>query len=89
MIKPGTFCFGFCFCTGLLLHLFIDIIRHKTHLYNTLFQQEPIALFEIFRKADRKTFISDSISFPIDSDEIPESIVKQLEDTESNRIDYR
>lgn len=53
------------------------------------FNQEPIALFEIFQKADRKTFISDSISFPIDSDEIPPSILKQLKDTEANRIDYR
>jgi hypothetical protein len=29
------------------------------------------------------------MSFPIDSEEIPQSIVKQLEDTEANRIDYR
>jgi hypothetical protein len=64
---------------------------HEVHFISTCisFNQEPIALFEIFQKADRKTFISDSISFPIDSDEIPESIIKQLEDTESNRIDYR
>ena len=64
---------------------------HELHFISTCisFNQEPIALFEIFRKADRKNFISDSISFPIDSDEIPESIVKQLEDTDANRIDYR
>ncbi|KPE50572.1 hypothetical protein [Chryseobacterium indologenes] len=64
---------------------------HELHFISTCisFNQEPIALFEIFQKADRKTFISDSVSFPIDSDEIPKSIVKQLEDTESNRIDYR
>lgn len=64
---------------------------HELHFISTCisFNQEPIALFEIFQKADRKTFISDSISFPIDSDEIPKSIIKQLEDTESNRIDYR
>ncbi|MDR2234805.1 MAG: hypothetical protein LBE92_01665 [Chryseobacterium sp.] len=64
---------------------------HELHFISTCisFNQEPIALFEIFQKADRKTFISDSISFPIDSDEIPASILKQLEDTESNRIDYR
>ncbi|NML68911.1 hypothetical protein HHL23_03755 [Chryseobacterium sp. RP-3-3] len=64
---------------------------HEVHFISTCisFNQEPIALFEIFQKADRKTFISDSISFPIDSDEIPQSIIKQLEDTESNRIDYR
>ncbi|MGK6343407.1 hypothetical protein ACMGDK_14305 [Chryseobacterium sp. DT-3] len=64
---------------------------HEVHFISTCisFNQEPIALFEIFQKADRKTFISDSISFPIDSDEIPKSIIQQLEDTESNRIDYR
>ncbi|QIY91725.1 hypothetical protein [Chryseobacterium gallinarum] len=64
---------------------------HELHFISTCisFNQEPIALFEIFQKADRKNFISDSISFPINSDEIPESIVKQLEDTETNRIDYR
>jgi len=54
------------------------------------FNQEPIALFEIFQKvSDRKNFLPDSVSFPIDSDEIPVSIVKQLEDTDANRIDYR
>ncbi|WP_294202916.1 hypothetical protein [uncultured Chryseobacterium sp.] len=64
---------------------------HELHFISTCisFNQEPIALFEIFQKADRKTFVTDSISFPIDSDEIPKSIVQQLEDTESNRIDYK
>ncbi|EJL74664.1 hypothetical protein [Chryseobacterium populi] len=64
---------------------------HELHFISTCisFNQEPIALFEIFRKADRKNFVPDSISFPIDSDEIPDSIVKQLEDTEANRIDYK
>lgn len=64
---------------------------HELHFISTCisFNQEPIALFEIFQKADRRNFIPDSISFPIDSDEIPKSIVKQLEDTESNRIDYK
>lgn len=64
---------------------------HELHFISTCisFNHEPIALFEIFQKADRKTFISDSVSYPIDSEEIPESIVQQLEDTESNRIDYR
>ncbi len=64
---------------------------HELHFISTCisFNQEPIALFEIFQKADRKTFITDSMSFPIDSEEIPQSIVKQLEDTEANRIDYR
>ncbi|WP_294237903.1 hypothetical protein [uncultured Chryseobacterium sp.] len=64
---------------------------HELHFISTCisFNQEPIALFEIFQKADRKTFVTDSISFPIESDEIPKSIVQQLEDTESNRIDYK
>ncbi len=64
---------------------------HELHFISTCisFNQEPIALFEIFQKADRKTFISDSLSFPIDSEEIPKSILKQLEDTEANRIDYK
>lgn len=64
---------------------------HELHFISTCisFNQEPIALFEIFQKADRKIFVSDSISFPIESEEIPTSIIQQLEDTESNRIDYR
>lgn len=68
-----------------------DYKLHELHFISTCisFNQEPIALFEIFRKADRKSFISDSISFPIESDEIPESIIQQLQDTEANRIDYR
>ncbi|AQW89546.1 MULTISPECIES: hypothetical protein [Elizabethkingia] len=68
-----------------------DYKLHELHFISTCisFNYEPIALFEIFRKTDRKNFISDSISFPINSDEIPEYIVKQLEDTDSNRINYR
>ncbi len=68
-----------------------DYKLHELHFISTCisFNQEPIALFEIFQKADRKTFVTDSISFPIDSDEIPKSIVQQLEDTEANRIDYK
>lgn len=64
---------------------------HELHFISTCisFNQEPIALFEIFQKADRKTFVTDSISFPIDSDEIPKSILQQLEDTDANRIDYK
>ena len=64
---------------------------HELHFISTCisFNQEPIALFEIFQKADRKNFIPDSISLPIDSDEIPKLIIKQLEDTEANRIDYK
>ncbi|MDQ0592272.1 hypothetical protein QFZ37_000641 [Chryseobacterium ginsenosidimutans] len=68
-----------------------DYKLHELHFISTCisFNQEPIALFEIFQKADRKNFIPDSISFPIDSDEIPKSIIRQLEDTEANRIDYK
>jgi len=64
---------------------------HELHFISTCisFNHEPIALFEIFQKADRKTFIPDSVSYPIDSEEIPAAIVQQLEDTDSNRIDYR
>lgn len=64
---------------------------HELHFISTCisFNQEPIALFEIFQKADRKNFLPDSISYPIDSNEIPASIIKQLEDTEANRIDYK
>ncbi len=64
---------------------------HELHFISTCisFNQEPIALFEIFQKADRRSFVTDSISFPIDSDEIPKSIIQQLEDTEANRIDYK
>lgn len=68
-----------------------DYKLHELHFISTCisFNQEPIALFEIFQKADRKTFIPDSVSYPIGSEEIPKSIVQQLEDTESNRIDYK
>ncbi|MDQ1098174.1 MULTISPECIES: hypothetical protein [Chryseobacterium] len=64
---------------------------HELHFISTCisFNQEPIALFEIFQKADRKNFVPDSTSFPIDSDEIPKSIIQQLEDTEANRIDFK
>lgn len=64
---------------------------HELHFISTCisFNQEPTALFDIFQKADRKPFIPDSVSYPIESEEIPESIVQQLEDTDSNRIDYR
>jgi len=33
------------------------------------FNQEQIGLFEIFRKTDRKNFVPDSPTFPVDSDE--------------------
>jgi hypothetical protein len=68
-----------------------DYQLHELHFISTCisFNQEPIALFEIFQKADRKSFVPDSISFPINSDEIPASITKQLKDTEANRIDYK
>ncbi|MDF2551793.1 MAG: hypothetical protein K0R77_1068 [Chryseobacterium sp.] len=65
---------------------------YELHFISTCisFNQEPIALFEIFQKvSDRRAFVPDSISFPIDSSEIPPSIIKQLEDTEANRIAYK
>lgn len=40
------------------------------------FNRQPIALFKIFQKADRKTFVTDSISFPIESNETPARLVK-------------
>lgn len=51
---------------------------HELHFISTCisFNKEPIALSEIFQKADRKTFITDSVSFHIESEEIPSSIVK-------------
>lgn len=69
-----------------------DYKLFELHFISTCisFNQEPIALFEIFQKVShRKSFYPDSISFPIDSDEIPPSIIRQLEDTEANRIDYK
>jgi hypothetical protein len=64
---------------------------HELHFISTCisFNQEPIALFEIFLEGRQKNLFADSVSFPIDSEEIPASIVKQLEDTEANRIDYK
>jgi hypothetical protein len=54
------------------------------------FNQEPIALFEIFQKVHyTKNFIADSVSFPIESEELPLSVVAYLKDTEGNRINYR
>ncbi|CAA7386381.1 hypothetical protein [Chryseobacterium fistulae] len=63
---------------------------YELHFISTCisFNKEPIALFKRFQIAKRKNFLFDSISLPIDSDEIPISIIKQLEDVESNRIDY-
>ncbi|SHF37975.1 hypothetical protein [Pedobacter caeni] len=54
------------------------------------FNQEPIALFEIFQKANTtKNYVADSVSFPIESNELPGSVVAYLKDTEGNRINYR
>jgi len=54
------------------------------------FNQEPIALFEIFQKvAHTKKFIADSVSFPIESRELPANVVAYLKDTAGNRINYR
>lgn len=54
------------------------------------FNQEPIALFEIFQKVNTtKDYVADSVSFPIESKELPASVVAYLRDTEGNRINYR
>jgi len=54
------------------------------------FNQDPIALFEIFQKAtDTKNYVADSISFPIESEELPAGVVAYLKDTERNRINYK
>lgn len=54
------------------------------------FNQEPIALFEIFQKVNTtKDYVADSVSFPIESRELPTSVVAYLRDTEGNRINYR
>lgn len=54
------------------------------------FNQEPIALFEIFQKVNTtKDYVADSVSFPIESKELPTSVVAYLRDTEGNRINYR
>jgi hypothetical protein len=65
---------------------------NEMHFISTCisFNQEPIALFEIFQKVDNaKNFINDSISFPIESKELPATVVRYLKDTEGNRINYR
>ena len=65
---------------------------NEMHFISTCisFNQEPIALFEIFQKAkSTKNFIADSISFPIESNELPAGVVTYLKDAEGNRINYR
>ncbi|MCD2421304.1 hypothetical protein LQ567_00915 [Niabella pedocola] len=65
---------------------------HEMHFISTCisFNQEPIALFEIFQKVKAaKDFVTDSISFPIESGELPENVVSYLKDTEENRMSYR
>lgn len=69
----------------------IDYKIQEMHFISTCvsFNQNPIALFEIFQKVtDRRSFVPDSISFPIDSKEIPESIAIQLKDPDANRMYY-
>lgn len=65
---------------------------NEMHFISTCisFNQEPIALFEIFQKVDNaRNFVNDSISFPIESEELPATVVRYLKDTEGNRINYR
>jgi len=65
---------------------------HEVHFVSTCisFNKEPIALFEIFeRVTNMRKYVSASIDFPIDSDELPVSIVRQLKDTQKNRINHR
>lgn len=64
----------------------------EVHFISTCisFNQEPIALFEIFQKVhNTKNYVADSISFPIESKELPATVVRYLKDTEGNRINYR
>lgn len=64
----------------------------EVHFISTCisFNQEPIALFEIFQKVNtRKNYVADSVSFPIESNELPAGVVAYLRDTEGNRINYR
>jgi hypothetical protein len=64
----------------------------EVHFISTCisFNQEPIALFEIFQKVNTtKNYIADSVSFPIESNELPAGVVAYLRDTEGNRINYR
>jgi hypothetical protein len=54
------------------------------------FNQEPIALFEVFQKVKNpKDFINDSISFAMESTELPSNVIAYLKDTRNNRINYR
>lgn len=64
----------------------------EVHFISTCisFNQEPIALFEIFQKVNTtKNYVADSVSFPIESNELPAGVVAYLRDTEGNRINYR
>jgi hypothetical protein len=64
----------------------------EVHFISTCisFNQEPIALFEIFQKVNTtKNYVADSVSFPIESNELPPGVVAYLRDTEGNRINYR
>ncbi|MGN7787445.1 hypothetical protein ACTJIJ_23125 [Niabella sp. 22666] len=65
---------------------------NELHFISTCisFNQEPIALFEIFQKVrNGKNFVADSISFPVESNELPANVTAYLKDTGENRINYR
>ncbi|NML37346.1 hypothetical protein HHL17_09060 [Chitinophaga sp. G-6-1-13] len=69
-----------------------DYKLSEMHFISTCisFNQEPIALFEIFQKVNNtKNFVADSVSFLIESEELPAAVVAHLKNTEGNRINYR
>jgi len=65
---------------------------NEMHFISTCisFNQEPIALFEIFQKvSNTKNFVAESISFLMESKELPATVVAHLKNTEGSRINYR
>ncbi|GAA3923768.1 hypothetical protein GO495_02870 [Chitinophaga oryziterrae] len=69
-----------------------DYKLSEMHFISTCisFNQEPIALFEIFQKVkNTKNFVADSVSFLMESKELPVSVVAHLKNAEGNRINYR
>ncbi|RFS25128.1 hypothetical protein DVR12_05650 [Chitinophaga silvatica] len=50
------------------------------------FNEEPIALYEIFHRIKPKEFQRQSIDLPFDSPLLPQRILEQLKDSEQNRI---
>lgn len=69
-----------------------DYKLNEMHFISTCisFNQEPIALFEIFQKVNNtKNFVTDSVSFLMESKELPPGVVAHLKNTEGNRINYR